>query len=108
VLKKHPAKPVTVFAVWEPMLPTDWSEPGPSVLMRLKDPKVRQYWDHDHSVAAMLKSQHPKCCTRDGFLWDIAMAYAPGDTWKSTLPSPFFIDGTIVDNSSALDALLAR
>jgi hypothetical protein len=105
VLKNHPGKPVTVFAVWEPMLPTDWSEPGPSVLMRLKDPKVRQYWDPNHSIAAILKDEHPKCCIRDGFLWDIAAAYAPG---QSTLKSPFFIDGTIIRNSPALDALLAK
>jgi hypothetical protein len=107
-LKKHPSKAVTVFAVWEPILPTDWSEPGPTVLARLNDPRVRQYWDHDHRVATLLKGQHPKCCTRDGFLWDVAAAYAPGETWKNGLPAPFFIDGTIVKNSSTLESLLAR
>jgi hypothetical protein len=27
-LQNHPDKPVVVFAVWEPILPTGWSAPG--------------------------------------------------------------------------------
>src|SRR5579875_823817 len=38
VLQRHLRANVRVFAVWEPMLPTDWSRPNTNVLARLSDP----------------------------------------------------------------------
>jgi hypothetical protein len=37
VLKRHPDSQIVVFAVWEPMLSTDWSKPGTGPLQRLSD-----------------------------------------------------------------------
>ena len=34
---------MVVFAVWESILPTDWSAPGTSVLDRLNDHRVRHF-----------------------------------------------------------------
>ena len=39
------SKNVRVLVVWEPVLKTDWSAPGSTALMRIPDPRVRQYWD---------------------------------------------------------------
>jgi hypothetical protein len=74
---------VVVFAVWEPILPTDWSAPGTSVLARLSDHRVQQFWDPNHLMAAVLKKAEetghlqPDCCGQKRILWDLTAAYAP-------------------------------
>ena len=103
-----------MFAIWEPMLPTDWSAPGTSVLNRLRDRRVRQYWDSNHLAAAVLKKAeeagqlHPNCCDRNGVLWDLTAAYPPGALWRETMPSPVLFDGPVVQSSTGLDAILAK
>jgi hypothetical protein len=73
-LKNHPESSVVVFAVWEPILPTDWSAPGTSLLHRLNDRRVRQFWDPGHVLAAVIKKAetsgqlHPDCCERKRIL----------------------------------------
>jgi hypothetical protein len=105
---------VAVFAVWEPILPTDWSRPGASVLQRLKDHRVRQFWDANHMVAAVLKKAeeagqlHPKCCERKGVPWDLTAAYAAGTEWRETLPPPVLFDGPVVRTSPELDSVIAK
>jgi len=113
-LKNHPESPVVVFAVWEPILPTDWSAPGTSVLDRLNDHRVRQFWDPGHVVAAVIKKAettgqlHPDCCERNGFLWDLTAAYAPGARWSDNLPEPLLLNGTMVQNADALESIVAK
>ena len=113
-MKNHPDSPVVVFAVWEPILPTDWSAPGTSVLDRLNDRRVRQFWDPGHLVAAVIKKAettdqlHPDCCERNGFLWDLVAAYAPGGRWSDNLPGPVLLNGTMVQNADALESIVAN
>ena len=103
-----------MFAVWEPMLPTDWSAPGTHALQRLNDSRVRQFWDPDHLVAAALKKRedagqlHPNCCERKGVLWDMTTAYAPGTMWHETLPQPVLFDGPVVKTTRELDSVLSK
>jgi hypothetical protein len=105
---------VVVFAVWEPILPTDWSAPGTSVLDRLNDRRVRQFWDPDHVISAVIKKAevsgqlHPACCERKGFLWDVTAAYAPGPRWSANLPEPVLLNGTMVQNADALESIVAK
>jgi hypothetical protein len=74
-----------VFAVWEPILPTDYSSPGTAILARLSDPRVTQYWDKNHlfaeklghKVASDAGQPQPKCCTRQGIQWDEVAVYPP-------------------------------
>jgi hypothetical protein len=113
-LKNHPESSVVVFAVWEPILPTDWSAPGTSVLNRLNDRRVRQFWDPNHLVAAVIKKAetgsqlHPDCCEHNGFLWDLTAAYAPGSRWGDNLPEPVLLNGTMVQNAAALDSIVSK
>lgn len=113
VLKSYSQSSVAVFAVWEPMLPTDWGKPGTRVLRRLGDNRVRQFWDPNHLVAAALKKAegagqlHPGCCTRNGFLWDLIAAYARNAQWKEMLPEPILFNGTMVDTAPRLASVLA-
>lgn len=74
-----------MFAVWEPILPTDYSSPGTAILARLSDRRVTQYWDKGHLFAEKLGhtvesdpgQPQPKCCTRQGIQWDEVAVYPP-------------------------------
>jgi hypothetical protein len=113
-LRKHPESSLEVLAVWEPILPTDWSAPGAIALKRLHDRRVRQFWDPHHLIAAAIKkvevsgALHPDCCERKGFLWDLTGAYAPGARWGDALPEPVLLNGPVVDTVIDLDAVVAK
>jgi thiol-disulfide isomerase/thioredoxin len=112
VLKRHPDSRIVVFAVWEPMLSTDWSKPGTGTLQRLSDSRVQQFWDADHTVAAALKiteeatQLHPSCCKRNGVLWDLIAAYPAGPAWSNTVPRPVFFDGTMVQSAAGFEGVV--
>ncbi len=103
-----------VYAVWEPILPTDWSAPGAMALKRLHDPRVRQFWDPNHLIAAAIKKEevsgalHPDCCVSKGFLWDLTSAYAPGARWDDVPPEPVLLNGPVVRTVIDLDAVVAK
>jgi hypothetical protein len=108
-----------VFAVWEPILPTDYSSPGTAVLARLSDPRVEQYWDKNHLFAEKLGHKiesdvgqpQPKCCTRTGIQWDEVAVYPPGAHWDEQLPRAVFFNGPVVrslDFSKAVTDLLSK
>jgi hypothetical protein len=105
---------VVVFAVWEPMLPTDWGKPSASVLQRLSDRRGRQFWDPNHLVAIELKKAeaigklHQDCCERKGFLWDLAAVYAPGARWREIPPEPVFLNGPVAKVPRDLETALAK
>jgi hypothetical protein len=113
-LSKHPESSLVVFAVWEPILASDWSAPGALALRRLSDRRVRQFWDPNHLIAAAIKTAeavgvlHPDCCERKGFLWDLTAAYAPGTNWGDTLPEPILLNGPVVDTVINVDAIVVK
>jgi hypothetical protein len=91
-----------VFAVWEPILLTDWSRPSTAVLKRLADARVAQFWDERHVLAKRMardaRDPQPQqqCCERDGYLWDLAAVYPAGAVWKDALPAAVVFDGPVV------------
>ena len=101
-----------VFAVWEPILASDLTAPSSLVLQRLKDVRVRQFWDPNHTLAARLAADarppQPKqhCCEKKGVLWDLAAVYPPGATWSDGLPAATFFDGPVVKQQTGLEAAL--
>ena len=119
VLKQNTSPHVRVFAVWEPILPTDYSAPGTAVLGRLADPRVAQYWDKNHLFAAQLGRKiqadapqpKPRCCTQNGIQWDEVAVYSQDAQWSSELPRAFFLNGPVVrslDFSEVLNHLLTK
>src|SRR5262249_4321438 len=93
-----------------PILPTDWIPPTTGVLARLSDGRVRQFWDKDHAVAKVLAEsragqQHPKCCSRNGTLWDLIAIYPQGAVWSEGLPRAGVFDGPIVRAVRSLENL---
>jgi hypothetical protein len=96
------------------MLPTDWGAPGTSVLNRLNDRRVRQFWDPNRIIATVIKKAegsgqvHPDCCVLKGFFWDLAAAYAPGSRWGDTMPEPLLLNGPVVENAKPLEAIVEK
>lgn len=111
-------QPIRVYAVWQPMLPTDWSAPSTSVLARLSDGRVQQYWDPKHVLASQMKKDATPpqpvqdCCVRSGILWDLAAVYPPGAVWSDRMPAATLFNGPVVDVidgiQEALDPSRAR
>ena len=87
-LAAHPEAPLDVYAVWLPA----WSEPdteaaAESSSHRLTDPRIRQYWDGDKSLAMAIKAQ--LAWDNSPFAWDIYLLYGPEAVWGGTPPEPF-------------------
>lgn len=119
VLKQNANSRIRVFAVWEPILPTDFSSPGMAVLARLADPRVAQYWDKNHLFAHQLghtmesDAGHPQpnCCVSKGIQWDEVAVYGPDAHWDDQLPRAVFLNGPVVralDFSKVVTDLLSK
>jgi len=91
------------------MLPTDWAAPASSVLRRLSDRRVQQYWDPNHLLATEMKkdARAPQpvqdCCIRSGILWDLAAVYGRGSTWSDQMPPATVFNGPVVDVTDAIE-----
>jgi hypothetical protein len=112
ILAGHPRDDIRVFAVWEPILPADWSRPNTQVLARLSDPRVVQVWDKDHLLAGLMEKDttglHPSCCNRNGVWWDVIAAYPPASKWTASAPAPDLLNGTIIRTAPELKAQLDK
>jgi hypothetical protein len=112
ILERQRGAEIEVFAVWEPMLATDWQAPGNGVLARLKDVRARQYWDPEHLLAKRLaadaREPQPKqaCCVQDNILWDLAALYPAGAQWKELLPGAVFFNGPIAKRQAELEGAM--
>lgn len=101
---------VEVLAVWEPMLPSDWLPPTTLVMRRLSDRRIRQFWDPQHLVAKRMAADArslqptPKCCQRDGILWDLVAVYPRGDRWERALPPAKLFDGPVYDLEAEINS----
>jgi len=106
ILKRNSDPDIRVFAVWEPILPTDFSSPGTLVLSRLSDSRVAQYWDKDHLFAGELRRKlesdvgqpRPNCCTSRGVEWDEVAVYDRDAHWDAQLPRAVFLNGPVVNS----------
>lgn len=109
-MKQIGNQPVAVFAVWQPMLPTDWSAPTAGVLARMPDPRVRQYWDPHHMIARRMGADArapqpvPDCCDQAGILWDLAAVYGPDAIWTERMPVAALMNGPVVSIADDLAA----
>jgi hypothetical protein len=112
-LAQHPDFKVRVLVVWEPILATDWTSPIGSTLARIRDHRVRQFWDEKHLVASALNEivkqkppqPEPGCCVQKGFYWDDAILYAPHERWKDE-PTSVFWNGPVFRIAPALERAL--
>jgi hypothetical protein len=114
VLQRNPGAKVTAFAVWEPILLTDWKKPGDSVANRIKDARAKQFWDREHLVAKQLArdaqapQSEPECCRRDGILWDLVAVYPPDAVWGDKMPPATLFQGPVVDLEQEMEAAIRK
>lgn len=112
MLRERAGQPLEVLVVWQPMLPTDWGRPGTASLGRLGDPRVRQFWDADRTVAQALKASFAEredslgCCVTDNVWWDLIAVFPPGAVWQERFPEPLLLDGTVEDVADRFVAIL--
>ena len=92
MLKAQPSANVRVLVVWEPVLPTDWGRPNPTLAAIIRDARAIQFWDHDRRLSALLggpgKLETLAHVELVGFrmkdvIWDSALVYPPGAAWGS-------------------------
>jgi hypothetical protein len=113
ILERHDSAPVTVFAIWQPILPTDRVGPYRWALGLLPDRRVRQYWDPGHTVATRMaadaRAPQPthECCTQNDIIWDLVAVYPRGATWTDRLPAAVVFNGPVVDVASAIESAIA-
>lgn len=114
ILERHRGTKISVFVVWEPILPSDFMAPATSVLRRVSDPRARHYWDRHHVLAKRMKQDArapqpaPSCCEQEGILWDLAAVYPKGARWEETLPPALLFDGPVVRIVEPIEAALLR
>ncbi len=102
ILSENPDLNIRVFAVWEPILKTDFSKPMAIVLNRLSDRRVVQFWDKDHVLASrMSQDARPpqptqQCCFRNGHLWDLVAIYHSSEKWETQMPAATMFNGPVL------------
>ena len=112
ILRERTSQPLTILAVWQPMLSTDWGRPGTGSLGRLSDARVRQFWDAGQHVAQALRASFPHreealgCCITDGIWWDLIAVFPPGTEWHERFPEPLLLDGTVEETAERVIAVL--
>ena len=108
---------LSVYVVWLPILPTDFSAPNTSAMGRVPDTRVRQFWDRDRLIAKAIAAAGPTqpvpdCCDMNGILWDLTTVYSRGLRWEDRLPPAAFLNGPVVDLRTeigqALEQAVAR
>lgn len=103
-----------MFAVWEPILASDFMAPTTGALRRISDTRARHYWDEDHVLAKVMKRDarppQPKeeCCENDGVLWDLVAIYPPGARWEARMPPAMMFDGPVYRLTEKINAALAK
>lgn len=100
------AAPVRIFAVWEPVLFTDWASPSTATLRRISDTQAAQFWDR-HRLISHSMGEHD----RRSVVWDYIAVYPPGGLWEARPPEPLYSGGPVIrvidEARSALSRALA-
>jgi hypothetical protein len=76
-LREFAGKPVRAFAVWEPVLPTDWASPSTTALRRISDSRASQFWDRGRLISRSM-GEHD----RRSVVWDYIAVYPAGAIWR--------------------------
>jgi hypothetical protein len=91
VLQDFAGKPIRVFIVWEPVLPTDWGAPSTATLKRVADARSIQFWDSDRLISHLL-GEHD----RRSIVWDHVAVYPAGAIWNRQPPKALYEGGPVV------------
>jgi hypothetical protein len=92
LLREINGQGVRVFAIWEPVLPTDFVAPSSAALARIPDARAAQYWDGKRALSHLLGEHN-----RSTLVWDYIAVYAPGAQWQEALPKPVYSGNPVRD-----------
>ncbi|MBI1897776.1 MAG: hypothetical protein HYZ57_01640 [Acidobacteria bacterium] len=117
MLERHRELPLRAYVVWEPVLLTDWRQPGAGVRQRLSDRRAMQYWDRPLLLSAALSPVlranadavvGAKHLATGRIVWDLAAVYRPGVQWSGAPPVPAFAGAPVLHTIDALEQALIR
>ena len=91
MLQDFGGKPVRVFVIWEPVLPTDWFSPSTVALKRISDTRATQFWDKERLISHSM-GEHD----RQSITWDFIAIYPAGAIWKGSPPEALYQGGPVV------------
>jgi len=77
---------VKVYAVWQPILPSDARFTVGRATKSLPDPRVTHFWDGDNELATSFSP----VLAIDGPTWDVYLLYDKGAEWKDSPPKPVY------------------
>jgi hypothetical protein len=103
VLQAFIGRPVRVFIVWEPVLPTDWGAPSTTTLKRITDTRAAQFWDGGRLISHQL-DEHG----RRGIVWDYVAVYPVGASWNQQPPNPLYEGRPVVQVIEPLRNAITR
>jgi hypothetical protein len=90
LLQSAPNAKVKVFAIWEPITFSDLTLPSDSVLRRITDSRVSEYYDSHHLVSKALQSQlltrgvtGQDHLVKNEYVWDTVAVYPAGVRWEN-------------------------
>jgi hypothetical protein len=96
ILERHPDAKLRVYAVWQPILFSDFRVAWREGL--LHDPRVVHLWDADKAVARWF-AEYSDLRAEDGSrppAWDLLYLFGPDARWDKALDKPEAGDGPIV------------
>jgi hypothetical protein len=114
MLKARPDAPVRVLVVWEPVLPTDWGSPSPSLTAFIADRRATHFFDRDRRLSASmggpgavekLAADSKIEFNMKDVIWDVVFVYPPGSRWGDRAATAL---APVVDFGDDLSAALAR
>lgn len=103
MLKDLSGKPVRVFVVWEPVLPTDWGAPSTATLNRISDSRTTQFWDKRRLISHSMGEHN-----RRSVIWDYIAVYPPGVMWTDGPPQPLYRGGPVIRVEEPARAALSQ
>ena len=83
---------ISVFVIWEPVLPTDLAAPSTRTLARISDLKASQYWDKGRLISRALGETDD-----NSIVWDYVAVYQPGKLWDQAPPEPVYSSVPVVE-----------
>ena len=92
-----------MFAVWEPVIPTDLRAPSTAALGRIADPRASQFWDKDRLLSHAMGEKD-----EDTIVWDHIAVYTRGALWEQAPPKPTYEGRPVVQVIEHARAAIAR
>jgi hypothetical protein len=90
-MQEFSGKPVRVFVIWEPVLPTDWSSPSTAALSRIFDTRAAQFWDKGRLISHSMGERDSR-----SVVWDHVAVYPAGAIWEDGPPQALYHGGPVV------------